>query len=94
MVEDYESAIEDFTDAIKQNLNLAAAYSLRGLALCFLGYAKANQGNAKEARNQYNLALEDFKEAIEKTPNNPSYHKGPGTCKRCSWQSESCNRCL
>ena len=84
MIEDYESAIEDFTKTFKRKSDLMQksdftdTYKLRGGARCLLGYAKANQGNTKEARQQYNLALEDFEKAVEEAPNNPSYYKGLG----------------
>ena len=64
MIEDYQAAIEDFTKAVNRKSDLVDTYDLRGKARCLLGYAKANQGNSKEARKQYNLALKDFKEAI------------------------------
>ncbi len=84
MIEDYESAIEDFTKTSKrksdfmQKSDFTGTYNLRGEARYLLGYAKANQGNTKEARKQYNLAREDFKKAIEEAPKNPAYYKGLG----------------
>ena len=79
MIEDYESAIKDFEKAIKRESDSTAyIHDLIGLARCFLGYAKANQGNSKEARKQYNLALKDFKEAIKLDGNNAAYYKGLG----------------
>ena len=88
MIGDYESAIEDFTKTFKrksdsmQKSDFTDTYELRGEARCLLGYAKANQGNSKEAREQYNLALEDFKQAIKLAnsadKNLFSYHRGLG----------------
>ena len=79
MIEDYESAIEDFEEALERKSGLTAfTYHHSGMARCLLGYAKANQGNAKEARKQYNLALEDFKEAIKLDKKNAVYYKGLG----------------
>ena len=77
-MEDYESAIEDFEEAIKRNSNLGVAYSLSGKARCLLGYAKANQGNTKKAREQYKKALKDFKEAIKLDKKNAGDYKGLG----------------
>lgn len=69
---------EDSTDVIKQKSGLATAYNLRGRARDLLGYAKANQGNTKEAREQYNLALEDFKEAVHLAPGDALHYRGLG----------------
>ena len=79
MIEDYESAIEDFTEAIERKLDLVDTYYLRGRTRCLLGYVKANYRQSKEARRQYNLALEeDFKEAIKLDDDNAKYYGGLG----------------
>ena len=81
MIEDYESAIEDFEAALKRKPkpNLTAnIYKLRGQARCLFGSVKANQGNPKEARKQYRLALEDFEEAIKLDSDNAEYYKSLG----------------
>ena len=84
MIKDCESVIEDFTKTFKrksdfmQKSDFTDTYELRGEARCLLGYAKANQGNSKEARKHYNLALQDFKEANKSSPDNASYHLSLG----------------
>lgn len=86
-IEDYQAAIEDFTKTFKrksdfmQKSDFTDTYKLRGKARCMLGYIKANQGNLKEARKQYNLALKDFKEAINFDGDNAEYYKGLGLAK-------------
>lgn len=78
-IEDYESVIEDFEEALKRESDSTAdIYNLRGLAQCLLGYVKANQGNTKEARKQYNLALKDFKGSIKLDSDNAEHYKGLG----------------
>jgi tetratricopeptide (TPR) repeat protein len=62
---DYEMAIEDFTEALKLDSNLAAAYVLRGRAL----YARASKVTAEQARF-YEQAIEDFTRALRLDPNN------------------------
>ncbi|MDE0089334.1 MAG: tetratricopeptide repeat protein [Candidatus Poribacteria bacterium] len=87
MIKDYELAIEDFTKTFKrksdfmQKSDFTDTYKFRGNARCMLGYIKANQGNLKEARKQYNLALKDFKEAINFDGDNAEYYKGLGLAK-------------
>lgn len=92
MIEDYQSAIQDFTEAIDRfantiklnpdikdiKLELANAHYLRGSVWCLLGYAKANRENSKEARKMYNLAREDFKEAIRLEGDNGKHYGGLG----------------
>ena len=76
---DYRAAIEDFTEVVKRKQDfLEQAYYLRGRTRCLLGYAKANQGNAKEARKQYKLALKDFKAANKLDSDDASHYKGLG----------------
>jgi tetratricopeptide (TPR) repeat protein len=87
-IQDFTKAINQFTEAIKRESDtqkiedikskLANAYSDRAKALCLFGYAKANQGQPREARKQYNLALEGFKKACELDSDNASYYKGLG----------------
>ena len=79
MIEDYESAINDFKKAIERESDSTADIcNLRGQVRCMLGYAKANQGNSKKAREQYKLALKDFKKANKLDSNNVSYYRGLG----------------
>lgn len=76
---DYQAAIEDFTEAVKRKQDfLEQAYYLRGRARCLLGYAKANQGQSKEARKQYNLALKDFKAANKLDSDDALHYRGLG----------------
>ena len=76
---DYQAAIEDFTEVVKRKQDfLEHAYYLRGRTRCLLGYAKANQGQSKEARKQYNLALKDFKAANKLDADDASHYRGLG----------------
>ena len=76
---DYQAAIEDFTEVIKRKQDfLQQAYYLRGRTRCLLGYAKANHGQSKEARKQYNLALKDFKAANKLDADDASHYRGLG----------------
>lgn len=76
---DYQAAIEDFTEAVKRKQDfLKQAYYLRGWTRCLLGSAKASQGQSKEARKQYNLALKDFKAANKLDTDDASHYRGLG----------------
>ena len=87
-IEDYQSAIGDFRKAIEEKFpeyislkieptevvepRLTNAYYLRGKVQFLLGYAKANQGNTKEARKLYKSAIDDFIEAMNRDPKKES----------------------
>ena len=52
----YDKAIDDYTEAIKLNPNLAETYYNRGISFYYTG--------------DYQLALKDYDKAIELDPNN------------------------
>ncbi|MEM2138513.1 MAG: AAA family ATPase, partial [Candidatus Anstonellaceae archaeon] len=54
-LQDYEKAVEDFTEVIKLNANFSEAYHIRGLAYDYL--------------NQLDKAIADYDKAIELNPN-------------------------
>lgn len=89
---DFVMAISDFTEAIRLNSNLTAAYILRGRAIfASVSTVLIVEGNfndvrvsstmgrtsANQARN-YDLAIEDFTKAIELDPYNASAYRERG----------------
>jgi serine/threonine protein kinase/tetratricopeptide (TPR) repeat protein len=61
---DYQSAIRDYTEAIRLDPNDSAAYN--------------NRGNAYRTLQQYDNALSDYNEAIRLKPDNVFAHNGRG----------------
>ncbi|MXZ01252.1 tetratricopeptide repeat protein, partial [Candidatus Poribacteria bacterium] len=87
---DYQAAIEDFTEVVKRKQDfLEQAYYLRGRTRCLLGSAKANQGNAREARKQYKLALKDFKAANKLDTDDASHYRGLGLANAALGKAEA-----
>ncbi|MDR0628540.1 MAG: tetratricopeptide repeat protein [Treponema sp.] len=58
---EYESAIADFTEAVRLNPNLAAAYN--------------NRGNAYKDKEDYDRAIADYEAALRIDPNHANARK-------------------
>ena len=82
-LEQYQEAIDDYTESIDLKSDYASAYYSRGAARVIQGlYEKEYKGLCEEAKGLYEEAIDDFKEAIKLIPDNASPYRSMGSCKR------------
>jgi tetratricopeptide (TPR) repeat protein len=74
---DYETAIADFSEAIRMDPNMAKAYRLRGSSLIII--ATGDKANFERQTQSYDRAIADLTQAIRLDPNDAKAYYARGT---------------